>query len=174
MGRKKRTLLTLSLALVLAGGFVGVLSADGGHQAARAARENGVSEPALPRAPTRGEILAGLDPLSHHEEGGVLVSDLPNGRKAVLTLDPSLQAHVTRELERYEVPYASLVAIEPSTGRVLAYVSHSSANPDAGDLALDPTPRPRRSSRSSRPRRSSIAASPATRASATTAARAAS
>jgi cell division protein FtsI/penicillin-binding protein 2 len=30
--------------------------------------------------------------------------------------------------------------MEPSTGRVLAYVSHSSANPDAGDLVLDPTP----------------------------------
>lgn len=139
MGRNKRTLLTLSLALVLAGAFVGVLSADGGDQAVRAARETGVAA-ATRRAPTRRELLAGLDPLSHHEEEGFLVSDLPNGRRAVLTLDPALQGHVARELAHYEVPYASLVAVEPSTGRVLAYVSHSSANPEAGDLALDPTP----------------------------------
>jgi peptidoglycan glycosyltransferase len=38
------------------------------------------------------------------------------------------------------VPYGALVAIEPSTGRVLAYVSHSSADPAAGDVARDPAP----------------------------------
>ncbi|MDH5493769.1 MAG: penicillin-binding transpeptidase domain-containing protein [Myxococcales bacterium] len=76
----------------------------------------------------------------HRLEDGRLVSDLPDGRKAWLSLDPELQAHVERIFERYEVPFAALVAIEPATGRVLAYVSHSSANPDAGDLARDPTP----------------------------------
>ena len=33
-----------------------------------------------------------------------------------------------------------MVAIEPASGRVLAYVSHSSADPAAGDLARDPAP----------------------------------
>ena len=42
--------------------------------------------------------------------------------------------------EQYGVPYGALVALDPKTGRVLAYVSHSSANPDAGDLVRDPTP----------------------------------
>ena len=84
--------------------------------------------------------LAGFDPLRHRLEGAQLVADLPEGRLAELTLDPRLQAAAEKVLRDYEVPYAALVAIEPSTGRVLAYVSHSSTNPEAGDLARDPSP----------------------------------
>ncbi|HHH27050.1 MAG TPA: penicillin-binding protein, partial [Polyangiaceae bacterium] len=40
----------------------------------------------------------------------------------------------------YEVPWGAAVALDPSTGRVLAYVSHSSAERDAGDLVLDASP----------------------------------
>ncbi|MEM1418478.1 MAG: penicillin-binding transpeptidase domain-containing protein, partial [Myxococcota bacterium] len=68
------------------------------------------------------------------------VARLGERRRAVLTLDPPLQMHLEDELERFAVPYGAVVAIEPATGRVLAYVSHSSANGRAGDLALDPTP----------------------------------
>jgi len=84
--------------------------------------------------------LAGFDPLVHRAQGSQLVSDLPNGRVAELTLDAGLQAHLSTLLRQYEVPYGAVVALEPSTGKVLAYVSHSSANPDAGDLARDPSP----------------------------------
>ena len=84
--------------------------------------------------------LSGFDPLVHATAGDVLVSELKDGRKAELTLDPALQSHLTKVLARYEVPYGAVVALEPRTGRVLAYVSHSSANPDAGDLVLDSTP----------------------------------
>jgi len=84
--------------------------------------------------------LAGFDPLVHRAQGSQLVSDLPDGRVAELTLDAGLQAHLSGLLRQYEVPYGAAVAIEPSTGKVLAYVSHSSANPDAGDLARDPSP----------------------------------
>lgn len=97
----------------------------------------------VPRRATRDArtvALTGLDPRHHTLEGDVLVSELSGGDRAVLTLDPALQNHLSAMLERYEVPYASVVAIEPTSGRVLAYVSHSSANPAAGDLALDPTP----------------------------------
>jgi peptidoglycan glycosyltransferase len=100
--------------------------------------------PTRPAAPspspsrrTRPAALRHLDPLQHREEDGVLLSDLPDGNTALLTLDADLQRSVESYFERYEVPYAALVAIEPSTGRVLAYVSHSSADPDAGDLARD-------------------------------------
>lgn len=68
------------------------------------------------------------------------MADLAGGRHAVLTLDPALQQFVEQLYARYQVPFGSLVAIEPRSGRVLAYVSHSSANPDSGDLAIDPTP----------------------------------
>lgn len=84
--------------------------------------------------------LAGFNPLSTHLSDGRLVSDLPGGKSAWLTLDPALQAQARSILARYEVPYGALVAIEPATGRVLAYVSHSSADPNAGDLARDPSP----------------------------------
>lgn len=92
------------------------------------------------RDQTPAARLAGFNPLSTHLSDGRLVSELPGGKTAWLTLDPELQAHARSILARYEVPYGALVAIEPSTGRVLAYVSHSSADANAGDIARDPTP----------------------------------
>ncbi|MGD8859992.1 MAG: penicillin-binding transpeptidase domain-containing protein [Myxococcales bacterium] len=94
---------------------------------------------ARPKAPVRG--LDGLEPRSYRtRDDGTLVTDLPGERVAELTYDAALQSHLEDVFERYEVPYGAAVAIEPSTGRVLAYVSHSSANPDAGDLVRDPSP----------------------------------
>lgn len=95
--------------------------------------------PARPADP-RARWLAGFDPRHFELEGDRPVASLQAGRRAWLTVDPELQAHVQGELERYEVPYAAVVAMDPRSGRVLAYVSHSSANPGAADLALDPTP----------------------------------
>lgn len=84
--------------------------------------------------------LEGFDPANIELEGELLVAGLPSGARAVTSLDPELQSHVESIFRRYEVPFGSVVAMEPTTGRVLAYVSHSSANASAGDLALDPTP----------------------------------
>ncbi|MDW8362762.1 MAG: penicillin-binding transpeptidase domain-containing protein [Myxococcales bacterium] len=93
------------------------------------------------RASVGTNVLDGFDPSTLRADGSSLVVELPGGRRAQLTLDPPLQAHLQTYLARHEVPYASVVAIEPSTGRVLAYVNHSTANPAiATDLALDPTP----------------------------------
>lgn len=78
-----------------------------------------------------------FDPLVHRVEGSLLVADLPDGRRAELTLDPGLQTRIEALFRSYAVPYAAFVALEPATGRVLAYVSHSSANPNAGDLARE-------------------------------------
>lgn len=82
----------------------------------------------------------GLDPTQARADGDALVAPLSSGRQAVLSLDPGLQAHLTAEYSRFEVPYGATVAVEPETGRVLAYVTHSSANAEAGDLVLDATP----------------------------------
>ena len=76
-----------------------------------------------------------LEVLSYRATESGLVADMPDGTTAELTLDAGLQAHLEGVLRRYEVPYGAVVAMEPASGRVLAYVSHSSANPDAGDLA---------------------------------------
>ncbi|MCC7536934.1 MAG: penicillin-binding protein [Deltaproteobacteria bacterium] len=89
---------------------------------------------------TPSALLEGLDLRRARSRDGALEADLADGRRAKLTLDPDLQRAVKRLLARYELPYASVVAMEPTTGRVLAYVSHSSANPSAPDLALDGSP----------------------------------
>lgn len=73
-------------------------------------------------------------------EDGVAVADLSDGSTALLSIHPGLQAHVADLYGRYEVPFGAFVALDPRTGRVLAYVSHSSADPEAGDQVLDPGP----------------------------------
>ncbi len=125
------------IAIFGAGAVVLALSIAG---LAEAARTPDPTRPSGAGDQPPAALLEGLDPREHHDDHGARVADLARGHKAVLTLDSALQAHLEAELERYEVPYGAVVAIEPSTGRVLAYVSHSSANPSAGDLVLDATP----------------------------------
>ncbi len=57
-------------------------------------------------------------------------------RRAVLTLDPQLQARLERSLEAYRVPWGATVLLEPATGRVLALAEHSQAEPGRHGLAL--------------------------------------
>ncbi|MBN1204535.1 MAG: penicillin-binding protein [Myxococcaceae bacterium] len=66
---------------------------------------------------------------------GRLVVPGPGG-EAVLTLDPTLQAQLTRIMKDYQVPYGAAVAIEPSTGRVLALAEHSQAQPELRGLPV--------------------------------------
>ncbi len=84
--------------------------------------------------------VAALSPLTYQQEGARLVTELGDGRKAVLSLEQGLQRHISQLLVRYEVPQAAVVAMEPSTGRVLAYVSHYGTARVGTDLARDPTP----------------------------------
>jgi penicillin-binding protein A len=73
-------------------------------------------------------------------EGEQLVAVDDQGRRIELSIVPSLQRRIAKLFAEYQVPYGALVAIEPASGRVLAYVSHSSANPGGGDLARDVSP----------------------------------
>jgi cell division protein FtsI/penicillin-binding protein 2 len=86
------------------------------------------------------ELMKEFDPLNYRVLDERLVADLKGGYRAVLSLDRRLQEHVEKIFEKYQVPFGAVAAVEPATGRVLAYVSHSSADPDAGDLVRDPTP----------------------------------
>lgn len=134
-----RTWLKIGLVAAFLGGAIGFLSGPGGAQvldetppAAALARD--------PRPETTGRSFPGLDPRRHRVEDGALVADLSDGSTAVLSLDPGLQEHLTSMFARYEVPYGGLVALDPRTGRVLAYVSHSSAEPDGPDRVLEASP----------------------------------
>jgi cell division protein FtsI/penicillin-binding protein 2 len=137
-----RKLLRLGCVAFLAGTLVlgrsDAILADEPEVAATSGSPAPAPEASVP-APShrRPAVLRHLDPLAHREEDGTLVSDLPGDNTALLTLDARLQRAMEAYFDRYEVPYAGLVAMEPSTGRVLAYVSHSSADPDAGDVARD-------------------------------------
>ncbi len=92
--------------------------------------------------PTRAQ---GGPPFTELDLAAIVVSgettrvDLDHGRHATLTLDNGLQRAVETIFDRYAVPHAALVAIEPTTGRVLAYVSHSESDASK-DFARSATP----------------------------------
>jgi penicillin-binding protein A len=79
-------------------------------------------------APPLGEFR--LDPAR-----GRYVAPFGSGR-AVLTLDPRLQARLERTLQNYAVPWGATVLLEPATGKVLAMAEHSQAEPGRRGLAL--------------------------------------
>jgi penicillin-binding protein A len=138
--RRRRAFAALLLAGALSGSLIAVAAPNLGAAPSAAQALNRAPALATGRTTKARTPIAGFDPLDHRLEGERFVSDLPAGRRAELTLEHGLQAHVTALLRNYAVPYAALVALDPATGRVLAYVSHSTANPDAGDLARDPSP----------------------------------
>ncbi|MCG8557301.1 MAG: penicillin-binding protein [Proteobacteria bacterium] len=88
-------------------------------------------------AGTAPHLLQGFEPLKHRLLGHKRIADLARGRRAVLSLDSGLQQHVAKLYERFSVPYGALVALEPGTGRVLAYVSHSNEQGDTADRVRD-------------------------------------
>ena len=62
-------------------------------------------------------------------EGGTYCAPLPQGGKVVYAINEAMQHRVEKLMNDYKLPYGLFVAIEPKTGRVLATVSHSSAQP---------------------------------------------
>ncbi|HEY6099887.1 MAG TPA: penicillin-binding transpeptidase domain-containing protein [Anaeromyxobacter sp.] len=66
---------------------------------------------------------------------GRFVAPLGEGR-AILTIDPRLQARLERSLAAYRVPWGATVMLEAGSGRVLALAEHSEAEPGRRGLAL--------------------------------------
>jgi len=97
--------------------------------------------PALPLEP--GAIAAApipetppaLGDVSFDAALGRYVAPLEGGGRAILTLDPRLQARLERSLLAWGVPWGAVVVMEPTTGRVLALAAHSRAEPSRKDLA---------------------------------------
>jgi membrane peptidoglycan carboxypeptidase len=63
-----------------------------------------------------------------------------DGTRAVLTVDHDLQSHIRSLFSRYDVPAGGLVAIDPKTGHVLAYVGYEAGKGDSARVATDPGP----------------------------------
>ncbi|MCA9605613.1 MAG: penicillin-binding protein [Myxococcales bacterium] len=130
--------LRITLGVASVGAAVGFLSGPLSADEPTTEPPTPTPEEASPDPAAR--TFPGLDPLRHRVEDGVTVADLSDGSTALLSLDPGLQSHLEAQFARYEVPMGAAVAIDPSTGRVLAYVSHAAEDPSAGDLVLDPGP----------------------------------
>jgi peptidoglycan glycosyltransferase len=137
MKQARPSLLALSVVAILVAGVAvpraeeapPAQPADVPAGAAAAIVDAALAPPAPHAAPvTLGD--ASLDPAL-----GRYVAPLGDGR-AVLTLDPGLQARLERSLETYRVPWGATVLLEPGTGRVLAMAEHSRAEPGRNGLAL--------------------------------------
>jgi cell division protein FtsI/penicillin-binding protein 2 len=59
---------------------------------------------------------------------GRYVAPYGNGR-AILTIDPRMQARLERSLASWTVPWGATVLLEPSTGRVIAMAEHAESDP---------------------------------------------
>jgi len=67
-------------------------------------------------------------------QDGEYVQRLSENRSLVYTLDSVVQGRAQRLLDEYKVDYGTVVAIEPQTGRVLARVASSAAEPNSEGL----------------------------------------
>lgn len=99
-----------------------------------------IDEPARPARASVPSLPAEFDLRDARVVEGRYVANLEGGARATLTVDPGLESHVEGELRRFAVPYGALVAIDPRDGRVLAFASHSSADPALRDLTRITTP----------------------------------
>ncbi|GFO56239.1 penicillin-binding protein [Geomonas sp. Red276] len=74
------------------------------------------------------KVAADAYPGARADQSGV-TAQLPQGGKVVYAINEAMQRRVEKVLTDFRVPYGMFVAIEPKTGRVLALVAHSSAQP---------------------------------------------
>jgi cell division protein FtsI/penicillin-binding protein 2 len=90
-------------------------------------------QPPAPAPISLGTELFGtasaLLPTAQQTDNG-LIATANDGTLLHYSIMPTLQQRVERFLRSYQVPYGLLIALEPSTGRVLALAGHSSLVPD--------------------------------------------
>lgn len=78
--------------------------------------------PELPIRSVLAEFSLDLEDAQLDDENGTYTQTLEDGRQVVLTLDTRLQQHLEGVVARYDEPAETVVAIEPGTGRILAWV----------------------------------------------------
>lgn len=120
-------------------GTVAILEtpADAGVSAA-AAEEDDVEAPSRLTSPPLARVKsiakeADLLALATRGEDGKLQAAF-KGTSKTLTIDLKLQNELEGILKSYQTPWAAVVALEPSTGRVLAMAEHSEEDPSLRGL----------------------------------------
>ena len=84
--------------------------------------------------------FADVDIARAQRENQTWVVPRRDGTRAVLTVDDDLQRYTRDLFQKYDVPAGGLVAIEPKTGRVLAYVGYQAGKGESAEVVTDPAP----------------------------------
>lgn len=97
------------------------------------------SDLVLPDEPLEPELPAEVDARKAVLQSGRYLQTLSDGSSVVFTLQPEVQQAAQAALDRYDIRWGALVAIEPATGRVLALAEKAGegAPADAGRLVFD-------------------------------------
>ncbi len=97
------------------------------------------AKPARPMTLPRG-VADLLAPERAVLSDGRLEQVLDDGATVTYTLLPAPQQQIRRLLESYRLPFAAVVALDPASGDVLAYVEVNSRNPTLEGLARQAIP----------------------------------
>lgn len=108
---------------------LGARNAEGIIAAARAFRP--IELPSGPQAWAE----RGLDLAKAQREGDRLVQTLSDGTRVTFTVDPDVQRNLEKMLDDRNVAHSGVVLMDPDTGRVRAFVSHTEGVPAIPDLA---------------------------------------
>jgi len=129
--RRRRRLATLVLGGLVLGGWL--LSRLGALFETPAPRLESQAE-VLPPAESCLDVLCAIPwPQPEADDAGGF-EEWVEGHRVVYTLDPELQRQALTVLERYDVFYGALVAVEPATGRILALAEYSKEEPEVTDF----------------------------------------
>ncbi len=85
---------------------------------------------------TGGKIELGNLPTFSNQHSGEFVAHDQHGNGVFFTPRPALQDQAIKILEKYNLPWGAIVAVEPATGRILTMASHSTKEPFGETLAL--------------------------------------
>lgn len=87
---------------------------------------------------TSGGPVFALNSLRSLDAAGSIALD-QDGNRVHLTIVPDLQLEAKALLQKNDLPWGALVALDPRSGKVLAMSSYSSKEPYAGDIATRAT-----------------------------------
>jgi penicillin-binding protein A len=114
------------------------LNAEGDTHVEEVPLSKRIFRPSVETDPAYLPKLVGLDVTKSRIEGAAVQAELADKTVVKLTLDANLQKTATALLDAYAIPESSIVMMDVSTGKVLAYVSHIEGKP-ARDLNIEAT-----------------------------------
>lgn len=128
--RRRRTAFVLFSALVLAG--YGAAHLRPLFEGPEPRPEKNVA--IIPTADSCRDVLCKIPWPTFRLGEGDGYEERVEGHRIRYTVDPELQEGALTVFRRYKVPYGAFVAIEPSSGKILALAEYSAQEPELGDF----------------------------------------